>query len=530
MNSRAAFWAVLLAAAAAGAILRVRDLGSRPLHTDEAVQAVKFGKLLEEGQYTYNPREYHGPTLYYLTVPWARAQGIRTLDGMSEVRLRMFPALFSVATILLIALFAPVMGRGAAAVGAILMAVHPFLIYYSRYYIQESLLVFFTAAAVGCGWRYARRPAAAWAAGAGLAAGMMFATKETAALAYAAMAAGLLAAGAAARGADGRRRWRVIAPAHAAIFVAMGVAAAVAFFSSFFTHGRGVWDSIAAFVFFADRAGGAGHEKPWWTYFNWLFAHRAGGLGVWSQWVLPCFGVAAVWVVGKGGRKTEDGRRQMGDGGAGSDAGRWIAFARFIVVFTAVLFVLYSIIPYKTPWLMLTPIWGLCLVAGVGVQTLWRTGGWTLRLAAALTLAAGVFDLYRQSGWINGRYAADERNPCAYEHTSTDLLNGVRIILDAAAASPDGADTLVRVLAGEYWPLPWYLRGFTRVGYWTEIPDAPDAPIVIALPSDLPVIEARLKDRYVTSIAGLRPGVALYILVREDLWARLMDRRSGGVP
>ena len=28
---------------------------------------------------------------------------------------------------------------------------------------------------------------------------------------------------------------------------------------------------------------------------------------------------------------------------------------------------------------------------------------------------------------------------------------------------------LVKVIAGPYeqWPLPWYLRGMTRVGYWS---------------------------------------------------------------
>ena len=41
------------------------------MHADEAVHADKFGTLLEEGHYAYDSSEYHGPTLYYLTLPSA---------------------------------------------------------------------------------------------------------------------------------------------------------------------------------------------------------------------------------------------------------------------------------------------------------------------------------------------------------------------------------------------------------------------------------------------------------------------------
>ena len=41
--------------------LRVPDLTRRPMHTDEAVHAVKFGMLLEDGVYRYDRVEYHGP-------------------------------------------------------------------------------------------------------------------------------------------------------------------------------------------------------------------------------------------------------------------------------------------------------------------------------------------------------------------------------------------------------------------------------------------------------------------------------------
>jgi hypothetical protein len=59
---------ILLAAA-----LRFPHLASRPMHADEAIHADKFGTLLEGRGYAYDPSEYHGPTLYYLTCPRAAA-------------------------------------------------------------------------------------------------------------------------------------------------------------------------------------------------------------------------------------------------------------------------------------------------------------------------------------------------------------------------------------------------------------------------------------------------------------------------
>ena len=60
---------VLLILAGAAVALRWPALEQRPLHNDEAVNAIKFGELWEKGNYRYDPHEYHGPTLHYAT--WA---------------------------------------------------------------------------------------------------------------------------------------------------------------------------------------------------------------------------------------------------------------------------------------------------------------------------------------------------------------------------------------------------------------------------------------------------------------------------
>src|SRR6266852_1296578 len=56
---------VLLLAAGVALVLRCPRLDERPMHNDEAVNAIKFGQLWEHDAYKYDPNEHHGPTLYY---------------------------------------------------------------------------------------------------------------------------------------------------------------------------------------------------------------------------------------------------------------------------------------------------------------------------------------------------------------------------------------------------------------------------------------------------------------------------------
>jgi len=53
----------------AGGLLRFAWLGNRPMHQDEAIHAFKFKRLAQTGRYVYDPHDFHGPTLYYATLP-----------------------------------------------------------------------------------------------------------------------------------------------------------------------------------------------------------------------------------------------------------------------------------------------------------------------------------------------------------------------------------------------------------------------------------------------------------------------------
>ncbi len=76
-------WSALaLLLAIAGALaLRAHDLGNRPLHNDEAVNATKLAALWDKGEYKYDPHEYHGPTLHYFSLPFLKLSSALNSDG-----------------------------------------------------------------------------------------------------------------------------------------------------------------------------------------------------------------------------------------------------------------------------------------------------------------------------------------------------------------------------------------------------------------------------------------------------------------
>src|SRR6185436_12482937 len=135
----------LLLAIAAALALRVPRLDTRPLHNDEAVNAIKVAELWQQGRYAYDPDEYHGPTLHYATLPVLWLSGARNSDELKDATLRVAPVVFGVALLLLLPLFSDGLGRHAVAWAALFIAVSPAMVFYSRYFIHEMLLVFFTA-------------------------------------------------------------------------------------------------------------------------------------------------------------------------------------------------------------------------------------------------------------------------------------------------------------------------------------------------------------------------------------------------
>jgi uncharacterized protein (TIGR03663 family) len=523
--TRAGAGALVAIALTAGLALRLSRLDVRPMHHDEANQAVKFGALLERGEYRYDAFDHHGPTLYYLSLPAAWMRGQATLASLDERTLRGVTAVFGAATILLLPLLSAGVGRTAVASAAALMALSPAMVFYSRMYIQESLFACFTLAFVIAVGRVAMggpsTRAGSWAAVAGVTAGLAAATKETSVIvlpsALAACAITWRSLGPERPVPPGdRRRVRL-----ALVSLVAAASVAAVFYSAFFTDPAGILGPFRAAGTYVDRGvDPTDHAQPWHYYLGLLAYSSSGGLR-WTEAVILALAlVGAVSAWGLPGPKPAE-----GPGGA-----FWPRYLAAFVVITAAIF---SAIPYKTPWNLLPFHAGAIVLAGIGFSTLVRaTASRAVRSALVASLAIAAAQLGWQAWRASVTYASDPRNPYVYAQTVPDAVRMATRIRDLAGLHPDGMRMPVSVIATphEQWPLPWYLRAMPHVGYWTS-PDDPlalQAPVIVVSMDQADALDVALADRYVSEFFGLRPEVLLSLYIDRALWERFLARAATG--
>ncbi|HVG28623.1 MAG TPA: hypothetical protein VM864_02785 [Pyrinomonadaceae bacterium] len=137
-----AWWIGSAVVLAVAALLRVLYLELKPLHHDEGVNGFFLLGLLRQGKYQYNPSNYHGPTLYYFTLPLASFADSH--HWLGTWALRSVTVAFGLATVWLALCLRRYIGAVGALACAALLAVSPGMVFFSRYYIHEMLFVFFT--------------------------------------------------------------------------------------------------------------------------------------------------------------------------------------------------------------------------------------------------------------------------------------------------------------------------------------------------------------------------------------------------
>ncbi|MHC4168862.1 MAG: flippase activity-associated protein Agl23 [Planctomycetota bacterium] len=513
---------LILAATIAALALRLPRLHQRPMHGDEAIHADKFGMLLEDRYYEYDPNEYHGPTLNYLTLIPAWLTGAKNLVEVDEFTVRIVPVLMGVCLILLLLPMMRGLGTAAAVCAGVLTAISPAMVFYSRYYIQEMLLVCFTFGAIVSGYRYARSRNVAWAVSTGAFMGLMHASKETCIVAFASMFLALLLVLAIQRR-DGSipDLRKTIRPSHLVAGIAAGVIVSALFFSSFLSNPGGVVDSIRTYTTYLGRAGTSFHIHPWHYYLQMLLYFRFGGGPIWTE--APIVILAVVGFVAVMTRKNWPGADR--------------ALLQFIAFYTLVMTVVYCAIPYKTPWCLLGFLHGMILLAGVGAVVLVKLAPNVVpRLIILGLLVESCVLLTFKAYESSYEYDADSRNPYVYAHPTPEVFTAVDMIEQYASAHPDGYDMAIQVICAgdDYWPLPWYLRHFSSVSWRDRVVDEdPPAPLIIASASDdieidlarwlyeLTPVEERQMYLYVFEkpyYVWLRPQVKLRGFVRKDLW------------
>ncbi|MCC4768292.1 TIGR03663 family protein [Methanosarcina sp. DH1] len=121
--------------------IRLFDLGERVFHHDESVHASFTLRLLETGQYRYNPA-YHGPFLFHSTAV------VFHFLGINDTTARLIPVFFGVAAILLLFLLKKELGERGVLWSAFLLSFSPSMVYFSRFFRNDPIIVFCTLATV----------------------------------------------------------------------------------------------------------------------------------------------------------------------------------------------------------------------------------------------------------------------------------------------------------------------------------------------------------------------------------------------
>ena len=502
--SRDFWWWSSLGLLAVAALLRLIFLTQKPLHHDEGVNGLFLATLFRTGFYHYDPSNYHGPSLYYLTlIPTALNNLFHWGHGLSTFAIRFVTASFGVGVVWLMLCLRRFVGPTAALAAAAFAAVSPGFVFFSRYFIHEILFVFFSLGIVAAWLWYRATGKPRYLMLASASAALLFATKETWIITVAVWLIAIpctigflrLRSGSdeappglpepAADDSPGNTKKLYLKAA--AIFVAISIL----LYSSFFTNPRGILDSVLTFTYWTKTGQHGIYNKDWTTYVAWL----------WSQ-------EAPILVLGA--------------------IGALVALARarsYFMVFCAFwsmgIFAAYSLVPYKTPWLALSIILPLIIMAGYVIGEAYQPG---LRAFTAIVAGAAiVFSLYQAIDVSFVNYDNDSAcgsiqcYPYIYAHTNRDFLGLISEIEAIAAANPAEKEIGITVVSPEHWPLPWYLREYTHVGYFGHIVPTSE-PIVIAHESQADEVARQLGGKYrLFSTHALRPGNTLVMFVRNDV-------------
>jgi uncharacterized protein (TIGR03663 family) len=460
-------WTIFFAIAFAALAVRLPQLAERPMHTDEAINGYIIGDLLTGKPFHYDPQDRHGPVLYLIAKPIVKICGAKNFSELTETELRLTPVVIGSAMILLFGAAVEIFGFIPCLIAALLFAFAPLPVYYSRYFIHETLFVAATFGLILSGWQTLKKNSVLLAVLTGMCAALMLACKETAvihffALACAAFCGWLF------------KREKFPSPKIITTVFAVFIVATILLFTWFGQNWSALSDLAHAVSRFAARAGGEGHEKPLSYYLKLL------GTG-WS-------GALILTAAALGFFDALFSTRRV-----------------FFAVYSLLIAIIYSAIPYKQPWLALNLWLPLSLLAGIIVESCRRAEPkFHARLLVLFLVCIGGTGLAHDTLKYAFKIPADGKNPYAYAHTTDDILR-LAPRLNELAQQDKISNPHIVVVMKDAWPLPWYLRGFFYIGFWQPEEKTGGADFFITA-SEPPASLTNRLNNFRPEFFGVRPN------------------------
>lgn len=457
-------------------------LDMRPLHHDEGVNGYFQNNLFNNGYYKYDPSNYHGPSLYYFTL-----LGYFFFDS-TVLGLRIIPAIFGIAIFFLLLALRKYYSLTPFLIIILFYAASPSLSYYSRYAIHEILFVFFSLAAYLFFILFINPPAPMYRCGgkpkpeeplkadknlkrnplflnlSALSLGLAFSTKETAySLGFIFFSYLFLADFFSLFKKEKLfytklfiKNWKEVLYSLFLFFLAIFL-----FYSNFLQNLAGSFDILKSILpwFKISATNIQGHEKPFLYYSKILIEYELP---------LVIFSILGIFYCLKK-------RKNL-----------------LLVWWTVLTYLIYSSIPYKTPWLIINITMPLVLLAGYGLMLFWKNKFWKI-LMIILTAGSAVYLSYYniKVNFIN--YDQDAKNRFAYAHTTSDI----KWVVEKIEKSGYKNIALMGKPGESYWPFPFYLQNYNvYYGLSEDSPDIGNWEILIVHNANLPEEVVEKYDSY----------------------------------
>ncbi len=424
-------------------LLRFYHLDARPPHHDESVNGWFVDGILNRGYYVYDPKNYHGPLFFYILTFFEKVFG-RSVDA-----LRIPTVIFGSLTAFTPFLFRKWLGKAGTWIAVLFFVFSPAYIFYSRYSIHETLfglscILFFYY------WLMIKEEGFVWknVAGFGLSLGTMACLKENFVLYGGALVSGELLMW----GYDRKAPFEFTKKFWIGLSSGVGIAIVIIglFFSGFFQDPTGIPNFFNAFMaWFQTGENGNGHAKP---FYYWLVL-----MGKFEWFALAGLVFAPFTFLSRSVPKA-------------------IRLSGLVGVF---LWLIYSIVAYKTPWCVLSFEWALIYVVSYWFGK-WFEGKGKVFVATAMLvgLTISTYEAY-DAAWLN---PDQEDHLFIYGQTYRDFMRPIQVITDLGHAHPELHNTLrIQVISSYTWPLPYLLGEFKQAAYHGEnnVPDVLDADYVL---------------------------------------------------
>lgn len=471
-------------------------LDNKPIHFDESINMWFVERIWSDGFFRYDPTNYHGPLLFYVI------QFVQLFTGFDYLSTRWVATFFSFLTLVILWWIPPTQQKEFRW-AAVFLLISPAMGFYGRSGIHESAFVFFQVLGFLSFHFLVIKDFKKfwWFFFAGLL-GMM-ALKETFVILVLAFIPAALVVFLAERKRTSFKKWtRELIQSFKSREVALPVLGMFLLFlglySGFGAHPQGLTDFFVALMpWLKTGVHGSGHEKGFLTWSLWM--------GQYEFAILAGFAFSLFFTL----------------------KNKWI---RFYAVFTIFLWLIYSLIPYKTPWCLISILWPFGVLAGFGVQGLLeKLQGSEQKALGRGALYLVLTGLFIAEGWVAYqivyRQPIDMEHPYVYVNSSYQLKEFVNKTRGLLNENPLLREQTIQIGTEESWPMPIVMKPFYNLSYFrisNKVEE--DALIYMVDLVDKKVMEEALKSRgrtaeYAVFSLEVRQGrSAIFIYLKKNFF------------